>query len=327
MKVAMKDFQRIAVLIDEPSWARNLILYSRELMQIDSTKEIHLVHVLPETTEMNVVSLAAAEGITIPYPTQTAEERRAAIEAARAELTALAGEFFRPEDTVRVEISVLAGSPLYESLSYGMQNDIDLIVLGRHYARGDSRDESATMARRITRKATCSVLVVPEVCDTLPTRILVPVRDSECSALALETACTIAASTKGTVFPYNLFPLQDQITLLRGPIEEIVASIEAIAQNECRNLISRVDTRNVQLETICRADRDGNPTAKFIEAADHLAADAIVIGARGRTGAAGILLGKITEKLIEKSTIPVLAVKKKGEQIGVLKAILALARA
>jgi nucleotide-binding universal stress UspA family protein len=47
----------------------------------------------------------------------------------------------------------------------------------------------------------------------------------------------------------------------------------------------------------------------------------IVIGARGRTGAAGILLGTVTEQLIRVSPVPVLAIKNKGECIGVLRAL------
>ena len=50
-----------------------------------------------------------------------------------------------------------------------------------------------------------------------------------------------------------------------------------------------------------------------------------MIGARGRTGTAGVLLGTVTEQLIRKSPSPVLAVKKKGECLGVLRALLVIA--
>jgi nucleotide-binding universal stress UspA family protein len=50
----------------------------------------------------------------------------------------------------------------------------------------------------------------------------------------------------------------------------------------------------------------------------------IAIGSRGRTGTAGVLLGKVTEELIAQSRLPVLAVKRKGEQIGILQALLSL---
>ncbi len=52
---------------------------------------------------------------------------------------------------------------------------------------------------------------------------------------------------------------------------------------------------------------------------------AVVIGARGRTGAAGVLLGTVTEQLIRRSPSPVLAVKRKGECLGLLRALLVIA--
>jgi nucleotide-binding universal stress UspA family protein len=49
----------------------------------------------------------------------------------------------------------------------------------------------------------------------------------------------------------------------------------------------------------------------------------IVIGAKGRSLSALVLLGSVTEKLIETTPAPVLAVKKKGAGMGFLEALLA----
>lgn len=49
----------------------------------------------------------------------------------------------------------------------------------------------------------------------------------------------------------------------------------------------------------------------------------IVIGAKGRSLAALVLLGSVTEKLIETTHVPILAVKKKGSGMGFLEALLA----
>ena len=50
--------------------------------------------------------------------------------------------------------------------------------------------------------------------------------------------------------------------------------------------------------------------------------DLLVIGARGRRAGAGVLLGSVTEHLIKTTTIPILAVKKKGSGLNILEAIL-----
>jgi nucleotide-binding universal stress UspA family protein len=47
--------------------------------------------------------------------------------------------------------------------------------------------------------------------------------------------------------------------------------------------------------------------------------DLIVMGARGHSTAAALLLGSLTEKLIWMTTVPLLVVKDKGERVGFLK--------
>ncbi|MBN2439428.1 MAG: universal stress protein, partial [Deltaproteobacteria bacterium] len=48
------------------------------------------------------------------------------------------------------------------------------------------------------------------------------------------------------------------------------------------------------------------------------------IGARGRKAGAGVLLGSVTEHLIETTTVPLMAVKKKGTGMSILDALLKL---
>jgi nucleotide-binding universal stress UspA family protein len=50
----------------------------------------------------------------------------------------------------------------------------------------------------------------------------------------------------------------------------------------------------------------------------------VVIGARGRKAGAGVLLGSVTEHLINSTTVPFVAVKKKGTGMGLLDALLKL---
>jgi nucleotide-binding universal stress UspA family protein len=50
----------------------------------------------------------------------------------------------------------------------------------------------------------------------------------------------------------------------------------------------------------------------------------VIIGARGRRAGAGILLGSVAEYLIKTTTVPLLAVKKKGTGLSILDALLKL---
>jgi hypothetical protein len=51
-------------------------------------------------------------------------------------------------------------------------------------------------------------------------------------------------------------------------------------------------------------------------------ADLIVMGTRGRSRSAAILLGSVTEETIRQTRIPLLAAKHFGARLGVLQALL-----
>jgi nucleotide-binding universal stress UspA family protein len=206
-----------------------------------------------------------------------------------------------------------------------MDKDIDLIILGRKAGDGEDVIHEATLPRRITRKATCSVLTLPATAEPRANRILVPVRDSECSANALETACGIAAAVGAAVRAINVFQVTAGYERVGTTLEEHTELLRQGAEKECERLLSRVDNHGIKVEHLCIPDLHNQPVPIILEQYHKQSADLLVIGARGRTGAAGVLLGHVTESLIQKSTIPVLAIKKKGECIGVLRALLEFA--
>jgi nucleotide-binding universal stress UspA family protein len=198
-------------------------------------------------------------------------------------------------------------------------------MLGRHYGRRVDTDDEAVLARRITRKATCSVLVLPEEYRFQADAIVVPIRDSECSSNALEVACGIAATTGAAVTALNVFHVTRGYSRVGATLEEHQALLEAAAMRECARLIKRTDTHGVDVQCRCTPDHRGKPVPVILEELGDGRGRAVVIGARGRAGAAGVLLGTVTEHLIRKSPSPVLAVKKKGECVGVLRAMLIIA--
>jgi nucleotide-binding universal stress UspA family protein len=173
-------------------------------------------------------------------------------------------------------------------------------------------------------KATCSVLVVPENASLRADRILVPVRNSQCSARAVEKACAVAAVTGGTVCCLNVFPIRGDYLEADLTLDEHMALMRQWAERENQQLLDSVNTSGVQVAAQCEPDTHGRPAKTILERIEHQSADLVVIGARGRTGAAGVLLGAVTEQLICQSPVPVLAVKKKGECIGILQALLSL---
>jgi nucleotide-binding universal stress UspA family protein len=70
------------------------------------------------------------------------------------------------------EVPVVAashgGDPADEIVRYAQSHGIDLIVMGTHGRTGVSRALLGSVAERVTRTASCPVLVVPQVPDSPP---------------------------------------------------------------------------------------------------------------------------------------------------------------
>ncbi|UCE59797.1 MAG: universal stress protein [Phycisphaerales bacterium] len=306
----MERYERILVCIDRSVYDVPLLTYAGGRSRAAVSKEVHFLHVLDDTEHTSH---------------DTAETSPPSIDLSREGLQALVAEHFNGHGQEHLLCELIHGSPLIEILRYAHEKNVDLIMLGRHCGRRVETDDDALLARRITRRATCSVLVLPEEYQLQADAIAVPIRDSECSATALEVACGIAATTGATVTALNVFHVTCGYSRVGATLEEHQALLEAAATRECARLVKRTDTHGVNVECKCAPDLHGKPVRVILEALGSGQGRAVVIGARGRTGAAGVLLGTVTEQLIRKSPSPVLAVKKKGECLGVLRALLVIA--
>jgi nucleotide-binding universal stress UspA family protein len=306
----MKRYERILVCIDRPQRDARMLAYVQAIARLAESKQIHLLHVSDEKT---------------PQPGEPLPEGSAEARITPETLRALAAEHLAECGEGVCRCHAVCRTPLLETLRFAHDQEIDLIVMGRHYGAASEADDEALLARRITRKATCSVLVLPEDYQIKGDTLLVPVRDSECSANALDVACGIATATDATVVTLNVFAVHSGYARVGKTLEEHQALLETAAEHECDLLLKRVDTRGAKVECRCMPDLHGKPVPVILEAVESASADLVVIGARGRTGAAGVLLGTITEQLIRSSPVPLLAVKKKGECLGILRALLTLA--
>lgn len=89
-----------------------------------------------------------------------------------------------------------------------------------------------------------------------------------------------------------------------GPLhadeEEVVANVRRQAEElAAEGIETRVETSDVML---------GGPAHAIDEIANRVGADLIVVGTRGHSPVAGLLLGSVTQRLLHIASIPVLAV-------------------
>jgi nucleotide-binding universal stress UspA family protein len=219
---------------------------------------------------------------------------------------AAAGE---PPPILAVERS---DEPADEITSYARTHAIDLIVMGTHGRGRMAHLLLGSVAEKVARTAPCPVLTMREAprataLDGL--RILVPTDFSPSSDAALGTARRLAAKVRGTVRllhvierPATSTPFGSELCVPEPPVEEQTATPRVhLAQRML------VDSRSrVKMES----DVIFGPTGAMITAyAGDNGFDLIVMGTRGRSGLAHLLMGSVAESVIRTAPCPVLTVR------------------
>ncbi|MBN2719268.1 MAG: universal stress protein [Deltaproteobacteria bacterium] len=324
--------EKVLVCVEDVNLDAHVIEYTHMIAKTVGLKTVYLLHVIHDTPLESRLAIASeVEGTSkLDLDRQYHDEIVRLTTGYTDAMTGAAVRHFGDIDGIHQEVKVFVGNQLKDTLMVAHDEDIDLIVMGRHLGARLEMGDVAILPRRVTRKSTCSVLVVPEEFVPRLTKIFCPIRDSRCSTLALQTAIDLGIAFNAEIHALNLFQVYNDIHYPGGapdPVEPREKKIETatfFAKRECDALKRKIHTANAKITFDCRVDETFHPANVFEREIEARHCDLVVIGARGRSGAAGVLLGSVTEQLIKQCSVPVLATKHKGEHIGILKAMLAL---
>ena len=237
----------------------------------------------------------------------------------RMSATAAAHLSCHPE--MKAIFDVLEGAPLTQMLRLTQQKEIDLVLIGKT----KEHQSSGMLPEKLARKAPCSVLIVPEDSEPRIRRILVAVDFSEHSSDALEVAVAFAsAGSSPEILCVHIYDnptcYMQPAEISTGIYENLAAISQEHAQRHFRNLLDHCDWKDCLVRPLFL--EAGRPWQAIADVAEKECADLIVVGARGRTTAAALVLGSVTERLIGETAIPLLAVKKKGTGLRLLDVLL-----
>jgi universal stress protein A len=156
-----------------------------------------------------------------------------------------------------------------------------------------------SVAERTARLAKCPVLALhAESPAPRPLRkLLVPMDFSPAALAALELARTLLEPGGEIVLLHSIAPVLPAGAPER-PLEDPRA--EQWARTEFEKLRGSLAGVNAPLVL-----RYGAADDAVIEAAAEIAADAIVMGTRGRSGIAHVLLGSVAERVLRRASTPV----------------------
>ncbi|MEM1321876.1 MAG: universal stress protein [Bacteroidota bacterium] len=211
---------------------------------------------------------------------------------------------------VYVEYDVREGDPLEQLMQLDEELKTDLVLIGQ---RTDRRS-AAILAKNLIRQSRGNALIVPQEAQPAISTILVPVDFSPNSIKALQTAIALHRQLKqpARILCLNVYTL-GEFSLL--PDDPAMQPAEAVFEDTIRvGFAAFLNTAAGDYQEhvdIVIKKKMGNSVAKTIqEYAEEEQIDFMVVGAKGHSKVHLMLMGSVTEELLDRNrTIPTLVVK------------------
>jgi len=200
------------------------------------------------------------------------------------------------------------GGPAKSILSFAEDQKVNLIVMGSHGLNGVDRVALGSVAEKVLRKASCSVLVVrkPEHDFVSPgieqdpirlRRLLFCTDFSEYSRRALEHAISIAAEYDAELTVLYVLEDMPASTDIESVTKPLLAWLERPIAPDARERC-----------TIKPLVHIGKPYLEIIQQAAEMQTDAVIMGVRGRNALDLAVFGSTAHRVIQLGPCPVLAV-------------------
>ncbi|MGC8871820.1 MAG: universal stress protein [Caldimicrobium sp.] len=210
------------------------------------------------------------------------------------------------EEGVKVKEILEEGEPFQRIIDIAYAEEVDLIVLGKTGKSGLAKGILGSTATRTIGSSPVDCLVIPKEATLRIRKLLLPVDGSPYSERANERALFLAKAFKASVS--ILFVVELLFELYETPAE-LVNLIETL-RNEGEEIVRKMRLKfkeeNIPSEAFVV---QGNIAEQIIEFSNKEEADLIVMGSHGKTGLKRLLLGSVTEKVINFGNKPVLVVK------------------
>jgi len=304
----MYRFKRLLVGISFANQDGASIRYAAMISRIAKAEEVVFLHVASQVD--------ISDDLLTEYP----DLIKPVDEYAREEMEKLVQQYFDGHPDTNVSYKVVEGSPLVEFLREAKNEDIDIIVMRKRR----EPTEKGTLFEKLARKSPCSLLFVPEGSKAWFTNILVPVDFSNNSLDAMEAAVAIgsAASDIHELYCLHVYNVPLGYYKTGKSYEQFAEIMKGHAEKNYQQFIKKVDLKDLTAVPVFKLEKKESKGIEEVIQGQGISL--LVLGARGRRAGAGVLLGSVTEALIQSTTVPLMAVKKKGTGMNFLDALLKL---
>lgn len=300
--------KKMIVCLDQTSLDQTLIQHAAFIARVNQTKKIYFVNVIK--------NLSIPKEVLQEFPNlveNMVNERHEAMESA-------VKQFFPDPKGVSLNYIVKEGSLSKKILKLSEEKSADMILIGRKI----KLPGSGVASLRLARRASCSLLIVPEFSPAKLDIMLVPSDFSEYSKDALEEAIMIASKHGNVeIVCQNVFSVPSGYHFTGKSYEEFTEIMRMHAEINYKKFIRKIDTKGIKITPIYTQDSNDDVAKEIVSKAKEVGADGIIIGAKGRTAATALFIGSIAERLIRSNDeIPLLVTRPKGKNAGILDYIL-----
>jgi nucleotide-binding universal stress UspA family protein len=183
----------------------------------------------------------------------------------------------------------------------------DLIVIGTHGRTGLRRVMLGSVAEKVIRHATCSVLAVrPDTKLEAFAHALCPTDFSESANAAVELASKVIPAT-GSITLFHVLEIPIAISG-EMPVIGLERELDRQATTALEEAAGRLKGMgSFKVDIRARLGYPGAQVLALIDADPSI--DIVVMGSHGRTGISRAVLGSVAEKVVRHSRCPVLVAR------------------
>jgi len=216
---------------------------------------------------------------------------------------------------IKYELHFSVGDPAEEVRNRSKNTAVNLLVLGHKKS-----EEHQLETNKLVKKPVCSLLLVPKKKDYSISKICVALDFSELSLHTLKHAVNIAELTGAKVVGFHAYEVPTGYHKSGKDHREYAEVMEENANKKAEVFLDKAGIENIDIAYAY--DEGGEPANCIAQFARNSNSDLVLIGSKGRTSAASILLGSVAKELIETLyDIPLMVVKVKNENMDFVDAI------
>jgi nucleotide-binding universal stress UspA family protein len=219
------------------------------------------------------------------------------------------------ETNIEYDVRLISGDSEKQIRNWSTSSEIDLVVLGHK-----RKEEHEVEVKKLVKKPGCSLLLVPKKNDYRINKIAIAVDFSSESKLALKEAESISDKIGAELIGFYAYQVPTGYHYTGKDHKEFAEVMEDHARKDAEEFLKKANLSHIKMAY--KYDEKEEPAECIASFVQENNVDMLVMGSKGRTSAASVLIGSVAKEITQKvNHIPLMIIKKKDERMDVVDAL------